>query len=130
LFRSVFANSLRMSNEARVFFDAGPDALIRNPAVPPAAMGELRWLKEDYSKRPAGAGWFYDDFYLCEHPMDQKRVWQFDDKTRSVAEITPRLASITTTFCAGTRREAPLSTEFHHRGDTLFWQFGPYRDGA
>ena len=34
------------------------------PIIPPAAMDELSWLKTDYAKREAGAGWFYDDLYL------------------------------------------------------------------
>ena len=128
--KSVFGTSLRMSDEARVFFDAGSDALLRAPVVPPAAMGELRWLKEDYAHRAGGAGWFYDDIYLCEHGAASKRVLQYDDRTRSVADVTPRIASITANFCGRIRPDAPISADFHHRGETLFWKFGPYSDGT
>ena len=84
-----------MSNEARFFFDAAPDALIRNPAVPPAAMGELRWLKEDYAHHAPGARWFYDDIYLCEHPAAGHRIWQYERRTRWLTDLTPRIDAIT-----------------------------------
>ncbi|HEX9458582.1 MAG TPA: hypothetical protein VGA84_05525, partial [Thermoanaerobaculia bacterium] len=128
--KSVFATSLRMSDEARVFFDAGPNALFRSPAVPPAAMGELRWLKEEYVHRPGGASWFYDDIYLCEHEVAAKHVLQFDESTRSVNDVTPRIASIASSFCGRIRSDAPMGVDFHHRGEALFWKFGPYQEGT
>jgi hypothetical protein len=128
--KSVFATSLRMSDEARVFFDAGADTLVRAPAVPPAAMGELRWLKEEYNHRPGGTGWFYDDIYLCEHDVAAKHILQFDERTRSVNDVTPHIASIKSAYCGSIRRDAPVSADFHYRDETLRWRFGPYHDGT
>ena len=128
--RSVFVASKRMSVEARAFFDADPATLLRTPAVPPAAMGELRWLKEEYQHRPGGAGWFYDDLYLCEHDVTAKRILQYEQGSRSVIDVTPGIASMKSAFCGAIRREAPISADFQHRGETLFWKFGPYRDGT
>jgi hypothetical protein len=76
--RYEFARTKRMSDEARVFFDLPSNGLLRAPIVPPAAMGELTWLKTDYAKHAAGAGWFYDDIYVCGHDTVGKRLWQYD----------------------------------------------------
>ena len=126
--RSQYGAALRMSDEARAFFSLRSDSLLRNPAVPPAAMGELRWMKEDYERRPRGGGWFYDDLFLCQGGGSGKRVWQYENG--QVTQITRRIPSIARRYCGAVRPNAPLATEFHHRGDTLHWRFGPYGDGS
>jgi len=90
--RYEFARTKRMSDEARVFFDLPSNGLLRAPIVPPAAMGELTWLKTDYAKREPGAGWFYDDIYLCRHDVQGRRFWQYDARSREVRELTTRSA--------------------------------------
>jgi len=122
-FRYEFARTKRMSDEARVFFDLPPNGLLRAPIVPPAAMGELNWLKSDYAKRRVGAGWFYDDIYLCSHSADGKRVWQYEAGSHQVRELT------TPVRCPAARA-APLTVTFRPREGALFWDFGPYTDGA
>jgi hypothetical protein len=128
--RYEFARMKRMSDEARVFFDLPPNGLLRAPIVPPAAMGELSWLKSDYAHRPAGAGWFYDDLYLCLHGAADKRVWQYEAGTRDVREVTPSISSIARQSCSSIRADAPLAATFRTREGVLFWDFGPYTDGA
>jgi hypothetical protein len=122
--RYEFARTKRMSDEARVFFDLPSNGMLRTPIIPPAAMDELSWLKTDYAKRPAGAGWFYDDLYLCSHDGTGKRFWQYAAATREVREVT------TPVRCPSTRVNASLRATFHVRGGDLFWDFGPYTDGT
>jgi hypothetical protein len=122
--RYEFARTKRMSDEARVFFDLPSNGLLRAPIVPPAAMGELTWLKTDYAKRAPGAGWFYDDIYLCGHDVQGQRFWQYDARSREVREL------VTPVRCPATRADAPLTATFQARDGALFWDFGPYSDGA
>lgn len=128
--RDEFNLTRRTSDEARFFFfDMPPNGLLRIPAVPPAAMSEIDWLKTIYAHRAAGASWFYDDFFLCSVGTGGKRTWQYDAAHRSMVEITSSVSQSSERYCGAIRTSAPLSVEFHHRGETLLWQFGPYRDG-
>ena len=122
--RYEFARTKRMSDEARVFFDLQSNGLLRAPIVPPAAMGELNWLKTDYAKHDPGAGWFYDDIYLCRHGAEGQRFWQYDARSHEVRELT------TPVGCPATRADAPLTATFQARDGALFWDFGPYTDGT
>jgi hypothetical protein len=119
----------RMSDEARVFFEMPPNGFLRLPATPPAVMRELNWVKLVYMGRVAGASWFYDDYFLCAHGIEGKRVWEFDPKILSVVEITPRLAAIAQTHCRNIRADAPLDVAFHYERPALHWDFGPYAAG-
>jgi len=116
----------RMSDEARFFFyDMPPDALLRRPLTPPAAMGEVKWLKLVQFSKPAG-DWFYDDIFLCNGSAGSKRVYEYEG--HGIAEITPRLPGIASHFCSALR-DAPLSATFHYRSPALYWDLGPYADG-
>ena len=119
-----FARTKRMSDEARVFFDLPSNGMLRTPIVPPAAMDELSWLKTDYAKRASGAGWFYDDIYLCLHNTTDKHFWQYAAATREVREVT------TPVRCPSMRANAALRATFQVRDGDLFWDFGPYTDGS
>jgi hypothetical protein len=114
-----YAKAKRQSDEARVFFDLGNNDLLAHPLIPPAAIGELRWLKEEWLHKNVGSGWYYDDLFVCDGKAAGKRVFAWQG--RSVVETKPQCTP---------SRAAPLSAEFHHRGDSLFWRFGPYRDGT
>jgi hypothetical protein len=116
----------RMSDEARFFFyDMPPDALLRRPLTPPAAMGEVKWLMLVRFPKPAG-DWFYDDIFLCNGSVGAKRVYEYEG--HGIVEITPRIADIASRFC-GSLRNAPLSATFHYRNPALYWDLGPYPDG-
>ena len=115
----------RMSLEARAYFDLGENDLLEKPAIPPATMTELRWLKEDYSHRRRGAGWFYDDIYLCDTPLGARRVFEYAEKQRAVIQSTPNAGA----FCTSIRSDVPLNVTFRYRGDALSWELGPYDDG-
>lgn len=123
-----FGRTQRMSDEARFFFDMPPDTFLRLPIVPPAAMGELNWLKTMHYRKPYGAMWFYDDYFLCSGALP-KRAWEFDPSQRAVVEITRTLPSIAKRHCGAIRQNAPLSASFEYRDASLFWKFGPYADG-
>jgi hypothetical protein len=125
--RKEFPLRRRMSDEARFYFyDLPPDALLRNALVPPAALGEVQWLKTIHFGRPAGA-WFYDDIFLCGGGAGSKRVFEFEG--HQIVEITPRIAAIAKQFCGSIRNDAPLSAAFHFRNPALYWDLGPYADG-
>lgn len=124
--RHEFPLRRRMSDEARFFFyDMPPDALLRKPLAPPAAMGEVKWLKTIHFVQPAG-DWFYDDIFLCNGGANGKRVYEFEQT--QIVDITSRVPDITTRFCRSIR-EAPLSATFHFRKPALYWDLGPYTDG-
>lgn len=123
-----YTKSLRMSDEARVFADLGANDLLRTPAIPPAAMTELQWLKQDEMHRPAGTGWFYDDIYLCANPVGGRRVFQYDAATHRVSEATERVKQEAPQLCAASANQAPLRVHFHHHDETLHWELGPYDD--
>jgi hypothetical protein len=132
------ARSERMSGEALAFMDLDGAALLRTPAIPPAAMTELQWLKEQYYHRAYGTGWFYDDLYLCTTALQEgakrglkgRRVYEYRPERREVIEVTARIPDFARAYCASIRDKAPLRAEFRHRRDSLFWRFGPYADGS
>jgi hypothetical protein len=126
---SVFATRLRMSNEARFMVDMPPNGVLGNVATPPAAMQELNWLKLERLGRPAGALWYYDDFYLCSHDLSGKRVWIYDAATKSIVEITSRVRDVTKRYCGSIRNDVPLSVRFRFVEPAFFWDLGPYEKG-
>jgi hypothetical protein len=124
-----YTRAKRMSDEARAFMTLDGGALLRRPTIPPAAMTELQWLKEGYYQLAGGTGWFYDDSFLCSSPIDGKRIFEWTPARREVVEVTARIPDFAKAWCASLRDKAPLRAEFHHRGETLSWRFGPYDDG-
>ncbi|HEX8173284.1 MAG TPA: hypothetical protein VF824_22310 [Thermoanaerobaculia bacterium] len=125
-----YSHARRMSEEARAYVGLGADALLRAPAIPAGSMGEFRWLKEEHFKRQPGTGWFYDDLYLCgAASLAGKRVFEYAPAQRRVIEVTDRIPDFARAYCGSLRDNAPLRAEFHHRGEALFWRFGPYDDG-
>jgi hypothetical protein len=124
-----YARALRMSAEARAFMTLDSMSLLRRPAIPPSSMPELRWLKEEHLQQARGAGWFYDDLYLCSSAVTGKRIYEYLPARREVAEVTARIPDLARAYCSSIRENAPLRVEFHHRKDTLHWRFAPYRQG-
>jgi hypothetical protein len=127
--RPEFASNVRMSQEGRGFLALGSDALLRDPAIPPAAMGEVRWMKEEHLHLVRGAGWFNDDLFLCIGGAEGKRVWQYNRAVHAIVDISPHVRQMTREYCEELRQNAPLEAQFHYRGGTLAWQLGPYREG-
>lgn len=125
---STFARVERMSAENRAFLEMGPGDFLRDPLSPPATMGELSWLKTDLLKKSPGAGWFYDDLFVCEHP-DLGKVWTWDPAQRRVEDMTASLPRLRRRHCSAIRKRAPLTVEMHAAGRTLHWTLGPYREG-
>ncbi len=124
-----YGRAKRMSDEARAFMNLDGDDLLRRPLIPPAAMGELQWLKEVREQRVRGAGWFYDDIFLCGTADDGKQIYEYDTASARVIEVTPRIADFAQVFCTSIRSDAALRAEFHHEDERLFWRFGPYEQG-
>lgn len=124
-----YANAKRMSDEARMYMKLDANALLRKPSIPPAAMGELQWLKEVQYHGAKGSGWFYDDSFLCGPGDDGKQIYEYVETRRQVVEVTARIPDFARTFCDSIRDDVPLWAEFHHRKERLFWRFGPYDQG-
>jgi len=124
-----YGRTLRMSEEARFFYDMPPNSWLRRPIVPPAAMEELNWLKTAHAHKAAGAAWFYDDYFLCTADIGGKRAWEYYPHRRAIVDITSDLPAIAKRHCRGIRNDAPLSADFEYRDSALFWKFGPYAEG-
>jgi len=124
-----YARALRMSTEARAYMSLDATSVLRRPAIPPSSMPELRWLKEEHLRRARGAGWFYDDLYLCSSALTGKRIYEYQPARREVAEVTARIPDLARAYCSSIRESAPMRVEFHHRNEVLQWRFGPHRDG-
>lgn len=125
---ATFARVERMSAENRAFLEMGPGDFLRTPLSPPATMGELAWLKTDLLKKKPGAGWFYDDLFVCVNP-GLGRVWTWDPTQRRVEDMTASLPGLQRRHCKAIRERAPLTVEMHAAGRTLHWTLGPYREG-
>ena len=127
--RDQYAERARMSEEARFYLGMPAAGLLRGPATPPAAMQELMWLRTSHLRRPAGASWFYDDFYLCVNDLSGRRVWEYDPQAGRAVEISRRISELTRERCTSIRN-APLEVAFQFRDSALHWEFGPYREGT
>jgi hypothetical protein len=125
-----FATRLRMSNEARFMVDMPVNGLLERPTTPPATMRELNWVKMEPLHRPAGASWFYDDFYLCTHDIAGKRLYTYNPGTRWFVEVTPRVPQITQRHCGSIRNDKPLSVRFQFHDPAFAWDLGPYTTGT
>jgi len=122
------ADSERRSAESLAFLSTAPGELLRGPLGVPGELGELRWWKEEIMGLPRGAGWFLDDLYLCLHP-ETARVRAWDEATRQVTDLSPRLPSIRRTYCRAIHDTAPLSVEIRGEGTGVSWTLGPYSEG-
>lgn len=118
----------RMSAEGRGFVTMRPGDLLRKPAIPAGAMEQTRWLRETLGF-PAGAFWFADDIYPCMNAI-AGRVWEYRDANRSLVPLTPRQVDDLSSYCRSIRRDAPLSARFNQADNAIFWELGPYREGA
>ncbi len=124
-----YAESERASAEGRFFLTMSPGDLLRHPRIPPAAMKETRWLKEERLGLPRGSGWFADDIYLCRSAAPPGRVWEYDEPAKRIREVTARAVREASRSCAGLR-PAPLWARFESSGGNLFWTLGPYERGT
>ena len=123
-----YAAAERMSAEGRFFLDMKEGDWLRRPAIPAAAMNELRWLKEDALGLARGAGWFADDFYLCDHGSGISHLYEYRDRGRAVVDATAELPPQRARYC-GSIRDAPLEAAFSYAGGDFSWELGPYASG-
>jgi hypothetical protein len=112
--------TLRMSDEARVFASSSSADLLLSPLMPPATIIELRNLTHSTGR------WLYDQQPICAKRISASRILTYNSSSRTVREMpAEELAS----ECASVR-SAPLSVKLSGAEDRLFWDFGPYRDGT
>jgi hypothetical protein len=120
----------RMSTEYRALLELPAGHVVRRPAGPPASLAEVARFGADLLGRPSRAGWFVDDFYVCRHAKDIRRLWQYDHRRRTLADRTASLPSLRRRYCGGLRNGAPLAVELERRDGVLSWSLGPYRTGT
>src|SRR5262249_4354353 len=96
---SRYAVAERMSDEGRFFLRMGAGDFLRRPRIPPAAMNELRWLKEERLGLARGAGWFADDLFLCEHASRVGRLFEYREAGRAIADATADLPAERARYC-------------------------------
>jgi hypothetical protein len=118
----------RMSAEGRAFLGLNRGDYLRHPSIPPAAMNELRWWKEEGLALRRGGGWFADDLYLCAHGGSVARLYEYAEEGRGVVETTAELPELRAGYCGGLRDE-PLAADFSYSGGDFSWQLGPYAAG-
>ena len=126
--KEELGRSRRMSAEGRFFLSMAPGDLLRSPAVPPAAREETRWFREEYRRRPPGAGWFDDDFYLCA-ARPSGRIWEYEESEGRIRDVTESALFRAGIRCDGWKRGAPLRASLSFSGTAFFWDFGPYAAG-
>ncbi len=125
--RVRYAGAQRESAEGRFFLLMEPGDLLRHPRVPPAAMKETRWLKEESLRLPRGAGWFADDIYLCGG-WPNGRIWGYDEGEGRMRDVTRAASAAAARYCASLRA-APLAARFESSRGSFFWILGPYPRG-
>jgi hypothetical protein len=126
-----YADSARRSAEWRFFLSMRPGELLRQPLGVPGEWGELRWWKEDVQGLPRGAGWFFDDLYLCLHPEagQSARIWSWDEGAGRIVDLTPRIPELRRRFCGAIRWDSPLQAALRAEPDGLSWELGPWEEG-
>jgi hypothetical protein len=106
----------RMSREGRAFAQLRAGDVLRNPAIPPASLGELQKLTHS----PAVAS--FDDVFLCEQRIVPTRLFAYDERTREVRPSAPP-------DCSMIRKGKLAGTFTTTGGDAFFWTLGPRADG-
>jgi hypothetical protein len=118
----------RMSAEERFYLGMPSNEWLRQPQVPPAAMKELRWCKENVLGGSGGGGWFSDDFFACAGGTNGSKVWGYDVRRKAVVDVTAPFLDSAETYCRNLR-SAALSADFAYRDGSLVWKLGPYDKG-
>lgn len=118
---AIYPLAERMSAEARFVSSAPPEATLRLPKTPPAAIAELANL------RGSRARWFYDDIYLCSGRDAGRRVFEYSDACDCIRPID--VTAIAAKHCNSVRNDVPLRADFRFERGTLSWTFGPYEQG-
>jgi hypothetical protein len=127
--RDVYPTAERMSAEARFVLTAPPGATLRLPRTPPAAMGELQFLRAAEGSAP-GLQWFYDDLYLCAGRHRGRQLYEYSAARHAMVDVTPAAEGIARRYCASVRDDVPLQADFRFENGTLHWTFGPYERGT
>jgi hypothetical protein len=127
--RDVYPTAERMSAEARFVLTAPPGATLRLPRTPPAAMGELQFLRAAEGSAP-GLQWFYDDLYLCAGRHRGRQLYEYSAARHAMVDVTRNAEGIARRYCATVRDDVPLQADFEFENGTLHWTFGPYQRGT
>lgn len=125
--RRSFAESSRMSIEARYLWSSRDPAALRQPAMPPATSDEVRALRLQTVGTEAPAA-FYDDLFLCHRPAVQTVV-EFDPIENRISPRPALAERLRATFCSSIDQQAPLTASFRWQDDRLSWELGPYERG-
>lgn len=129
--RVLLSKLMRMSEEGKFFLSLGGRDLIRQPLSPVSAMLELKRMKEEQWGLARGAGWFYDDLFLCVRDLGGKKIWSWNSRLRRHENMAEGISKARQSYCATIRPDVPLSVQLlpRHRRESLHWKLGPYEKG-
>jgi hypothetical protein len=111
----------RMSDEARVFANLGPDDIIRDAASPPVTLDELARLVGGHGRA------MYDDLALCANNRPIARVFQYDESQHEVRDVGKYDIRAS---CRSIRSMPFVAHVTFEEAGSFFWDLGPYRDGS
>jgi hypothetical protein len=123
------AHAVRMRSEYLALLDLRAGDALRQPAVTPASLRELRAFAPEVLGREVSAGWFFDDSYLCARRGSMHRLFEYDESRRRVVDVTPRLPDLSHHACAAPANAPPLAATFSFARGVLRWRLGPHQDG-
>jgi hypothetical protein len=129
IWRDHFSSARQLSAEGMfIFSGAHPNDLLRRPAFEGHYFKGIQWLNCYHGITTSGL-WFYDDIYLCEHDLSEKRVWQYVLPEGRLVNITDSIEGITKAYCGRIKYEVPLTVSAIYSNNTVSWKLGPYING-
>lgn len=120
---STYAASERMAKEAKALGTLTRNDVLLRPAIPPAAIAELRWLYPSLLGDSEIGSWLYDDLPLCRD-LRTDRVFLYDGDI-----VRPAPPGVIQSLCRKIA-DRPLQARFDYRHDALWWQLGPSDRGG
>jgi hypothetical protein len=111
----------RMSDEARVFANLGPNDIIRDAESPPVTLDELGRLVGAHGRA------MYDDLSLCANSRPIARVFQYDESQHAVRDVGKYDIRAS---CRSIRNMPLVAHVTFEEAGSFFWDLGPYRDGS
>ena len=122
--RETVDAALRSDAESRALLALGDGDVLRRPVAMGAFLGELQRYRAEILGVPGTPAWFQDDLALCRGRFAERRLWQFDDASGAVVDVSARRDEIRRAACGTVRESGPLAVELELRAEGLFWSLG------
>jgi hypothetical protein len=129
--RTSWSHTLTLSRQKSVegqFFAVNlrDGDVVRNPVTDFAA---IFLLKDYYHLAAKEKAWFLDDVFLCENPIEGKRIWSYSQRDKAMVDITASMPSIRERYCSTVRKDAPLRVNIEYSRPFVTWDMRPYWSG-